>query len=140
MGSIFQRLQFNTSPVMRKNGVKYCSPNICWYQNRQSSLFKFHFRYLCSWVFCEKEMAGGVNRKISAASARGHTRKAKQNSSFKLPSGGFFVLFFLLFDLGAVNLSLCLIYFHRIRIRGNHNIVLSGSLFLFNICHCKNVG
>ncbi|XP_030925526.1 uncharacterized protein LOC115952485 [Quercus lobata] len=32
-------------------------------------------------------MAGGVNRKISAASARGHTRKAKQNSSFKLPSG-----------------------------------------------------
>ncbi|KAL4605839.1 hypothetical protein ACB092_09G059000 [Castanea dentata] len=32
-------------------------------------------------------MAGGVNRKISAASARAHTRKAKQNSSFKLPSG-----------------------------------------------------
>ena len=40
-------------------------------------------------------MAGGVNRKISAASARGHTRKAKQNSSFKLPSGGFFVLLFI---------------------------------------------
>ena len=55
-------------------------------------------------------MAGGVNRKISAASARGHTRKAKQNSSFKLPSGGCFVLFFL-FDLGAVNLSLCLFIF-----------------------------
>ncbi|KAK8593561.1 hypothetical protein V6N13_042863 [Hibiscus sabdariffa] len=38
-------------------------------------------------------MAGGggrgVNRKISAASARAHTRRAKQNSSFKLPSGIF---------------------------------------------------
>uniref|UniRef100_A0A2N9H6U6 AB hydrolase-1 domain-containing protein n=1 Tax=Fagus sylvatica TaxID=28930 RepID=A0A2N9H6U6_FAGSY len=32
-------------------------------------------------------MAGGVNRKISAASARAHTRKSKQNTSFKLPSG-----------------------------------------------------
>ncbi|KAL4605840.1 hypothetical protein ACB092_09G059100 [Castanea dentata] len=32
-------------------------------------------------------MAGGVNRKISTASARSHTRKAKQNSSYKLPSG-----------------------------------------------------
>nr|POF19600.1 hypothetical protein CFP56_65260 [Quercus suber] len=28
-----------------------------------------------------------MNRKISAASARAHTRKARQNSSFKLPSG-----------------------------------------------------
>ena len=56
-------------------------------------------------------MAGGVNRKISAASARGHTRKAKQNSSFKLPSGGFFVLFIYLFDLGAVNLSCALFIF-----------------------------
>ncbi|KAL6145600.1 hypothetical protein ACLB2K_056286 [Fragaria x ananassa] len=34
-------------------------------------------------------MAGGVNRKISAASARAHTRRAKQNSSFRLPSGMF---------------------------------------------------
>ncbi|KAE8668427.1 germin-like protein subfamily 3 member 2-like [Hibiscus syriacus] len=33
--------------------------------------------------------ATGVNRKISAASARAHTRRAKQNSSFKLPSGIF---------------------------------------------------
>ncbi|PON83124.1 Alpha/beta hydrolase fold [Trema orientale] len=32
-------------------------------------------------------MAGGVNRKISAASARAHTRRAKQNTSFQLPSG-----------------------------------------------------
>ncbi|KAG6640572.1 uncharacterized protein LOC122275909 [Carya illinoinensis] len=32
-------------------------------------------------------MAGGVNRKISAASARAHTRRAKQKSSFQLPSG-----------------------------------------------------
>ncbi|KAM0977799.1 hypothetical protein ACFX2C_013847 [Malus domestica] len=32
-------------------------------------------------------MAGGVNRKISAASARAHTRRAKQNSSFQLPAG-----------------------------------------------------
>ncbi|XVF76222.1 hypothetical protein PTKIN_Ptkin13bG0248900 [Pterospermum kingtungense] len=32
---------------------------------------------------------GGVNRKISAASARAHTRRAKQNTSFKLPSGIF---------------------------------------------------
>ncbi|XP_043698127.1 uncharacterized protein LOC122648894 isoform X2 [Telopea speciosissima] len=31
----------------------------------------------------------GVNRKISAASARAHTRKSKQNSSFQLPSGLF---------------------------------------------------
>ncbi|XP_042494357.1 putative aminoacrylate hydrolase RutD isoform X2 [Macadamia integrifolia] len=30
-----------------------------------------------------------VNRKISAASARAHTRKSKQNSSFQLPSGLF---------------------------------------------------
>ncbi|XP_050380330.1 uncharacterized protein LOC126797687 [Argentina anserina] len=34
-------------------------------------------------------MAGGVNRKISAASARAHTRRAKQNSSFRLPPGMF---------------------------------------------------
>ncbi|KAJ4970747.1 hypothetical protein NE237_003846 [Protea cynaroides] len=31
----------------------------------------------------------GANRKISAASARSHTRKSKQNTSFKLPSGLF---------------------------------------------------
>ncbi|KAF8403275.1 hypothetical protein HHK36_011377 [Tetracentron sinense] len=31
----------------------------------------------------------GMNRKISAASARTHTRRAKQNSSFHLPSGMF---------------------------------------------------
>ncbi|XP_015898803.3 uncharacterized protein LOC107432222 isoform X1 [Ziziphus jujuba] len=34
-------------------------------------------------------MAGGVNRKISAASARAHTRRAKSNTGFKLPSGIF---------------------------------------------------
>ncbi|XP_065856781.1 uncharacterized protein [Euphorbia lathyris] len=34
-------------------------------------------------------MAGAVNRKTSAASARSHTRKDKQNSSSKLPSGIF---------------------------------------------------
>ncbi|XP_065855272.1 uncharacterized protein [Euphorbia lathyris] len=34
-------------------------------------------------------MAGGVNRKVSASSARAHTRRANQNSSFKLPSGIF---------------------------------------------------
>ncbi|XP_065856105.1 uncharacterized protein [Euphorbia lathyris] len=34
-------------------------------------------------------MAGGVNKKISASSARAHTRRASQNSSFKLPSGIF---------------------------------------------------
>ncbi|KAI3442838.1 BZIP domain-containing protein [Psidium guajava] len=33
-------------------------------------------------------MAGGVNRKISAASARSHTRRArKQSSPLMLPSG-----------------------------------------------------
>ncbi|GMH09931.1 hypothetical protein Nepgr_011772 [Nepenthes gracilis] len=32
-------------------------------------------------------MAGAVNRKISAASARAHTRKSKQKSPLKLPSG-----------------------------------------------------
>ncbi|CAK9169718.1 unnamed protein product [Ilex paraguariensis] len=32
-------------------------------------------------------MAAGVNRKISAASARSHTRKSKQKTSFPLPSG-----------------------------------------------------
>ncbi|KAL5545869.1 hypothetical protein UlMin_005556 [Ulmus minor] len=31
----------------------------------------------------------GVNKKISAASARAHTRRARQNSSFKLPPGIF---------------------------------------------------
>ncbi|KAA8518587.1 hypothetical protein F0562_016061 [Nyssa sinensis] len=43
-------------------------------------------------------MAAGVNRKISAASARSHTRKGKQNSSFQLPSGMFktiLVVFFM---------------------------------------------
>ncbi|XP_065855287.1 uncharacterized protein [Euphorbia lathyris] len=34
-------------------------------------------------------MVGGVNRKVSASSARAHTRRANQNSSFKLPSGIF---------------------------------------------------
>ena len=129
---------FNFSTLTVQHVTRYEKK---WCKMLLSSLFKFHFRYLCSWVFCEKEMAGGVNRKISAASARGHTRKAKQNSSFKLPSGGFFVLFFIyLIWVLLICLVLCLIYFHRIRIRGNHNIVLSGSLFLFNICHCKNVG
>ncbi|XP_061361926.1 uncharacterized protein LOC133305702 [Gastrolobium bilobum] len=32
-------------------------------------------------------MATGVNRKVSAASARAHTRRAKKNNSFQLPSG-----------------------------------------------------
>ncbi|KAF2292891.1 hypothetical protein GH714_029655 [Hevea brasiliensis] len=32
-------------------------------------------------------MTGGVNRKISAASARAHTRRTKQNSSLKFPPG-----------------------------------------------------
>ncbi|KAI4300461.1 hypothetical protein L6164_033838 [Bauhinia variegata] len=32
-------------------------------------------------------MATGVNRKISAASARAHTRRAKKNTSIQLPSG-----------------------------------------------------
>ena len=98
---------FNFSTLTVQHVTRYEKK---WCKMLQSSLFKFHFRYLCSWVFCEKEMAGGVNRKISAASARDHTRKAKQNSSFKLPSGGFFVLFFL-FDLGAVNLSCALFIF-----------------------------
>ncbi|XVF07689.1 hypothetical protein REPUB_Repub06bG0161500 [Reevesia pubescens] len=40
---------------------------------------------------------GGVNRKISAASARAHTRRAKQNSSFKLSSGTFTKILLLLF-------------------------------------------
>ncbi|OVA05999.1 hypothetical protein BVC80_1707g104 [Macleaya cordata] len=39
----------------------------------------------------------GVNRKISAASARAHTRKSKQNSSFKLPSGMFKTISVVLF-------------------------------------------
>ncbi|KAK3010375.1 hypothetical protein RJ639_012600 [Escallonia herrerae] len=34
-------------------------------------------------------MAAGVSRKISAASARAHTRKSKQKTSFQLPSGLF---------------------------------------------------
>ncbi|XP_002528732.2 uncharacterized protein LOC8267147 [Ricinus communis] len=42
-------------------------------------------------------MAGGVNRKISAASARAHTRRAKQNRSFKLPSGIFSKILLVLF-------------------------------------------
>ena len=32
-------------------------------------------------------MAGGMNRKISAASARAHTRRAKQSSSSPISSG-----------------------------------------------------
>ncbi|KAL5545870.1 hypothetical protein UlMin_005557 [Ulmus minor] len=32
-------------------------------------------------------MAGGVNRKIAAASARAHTRRAKKSTSFQLPPG-----------------------------------------------------
>ncbi|XP_021908742.1 uncharacterized protein LOC110822829 [Carica papaya] len=46
-------------------------------------------------------MAGGVNRKISAASARAHTRRAKQNSSFKLPSG-IFTKILLVFFVGSL--------------------------------------
>ncbi|KAK9289678.1 hypothetical protein L1049_007836 [Liquidambar formosana] len=42
-------------------------------------------------------MAGGVNRKVSAASARAHTRRAKQNSSFPLPSGMFKKILVVLF-------------------------------------------
>ncbi|KAK9289781.1 hypothetical protein L1049_007940 [Liquidambar formosana] len=42
-------------------------------------------------------MAGGVNRKVSAASARAHTRRAKQNSSFQLPSGMFKKILVVLF-------------------------------------------
>ncbi|KAK9122775.1 hypothetical protein Sjap_012377 [Stephania japonica] len=34
-------------------------------------------------------MAVGVNRKISAASARAHTRRSKQNTAFRLPPGIF---------------------------------------------------
>ncbi|GLT40627.1 hypothetical protein SLA2020_147450 [Shorea laevis] len=41
-------------------------------------------------------MAGGV-RKVSAASARAHTRRAKQRSSFKLPSGIFAKILVVLF-------------------------------------------
>uniref|UniRef100_A0A2C9V8D5 AB hydrolase-1 domain-containing protein n=1 Tax=Manihot esculenta TaxID=3983 RepID=A0A2C9V8D5_MANES len=41
-------------------------------------------------------MAGGVNRKISAASARAHTRRAKQNNSLKLPPGIFSKILLLL--------------------------------------------
>ncbi|KAJ0088560.1 hypothetical protein Patl1_32491 [Pistacia atlantica] len=46
-------------------------------------------------------MAAGVNRKISAASARAHTRRAKQNSSFKLPSG-IFITTLLVFFVGIL--------------------------------------
>lgn len=42
-------------------------------------------------------MAGGVNRKISAASARSHTRRAKQGSPLVLPSGSFTKLLAVLF-------------------------------------------
>lgn len=38
-----------------------------------------------------------MNRKISAASARSHTRRAKQSSSFKLPSGIFSKILLVLF-------------------------------------------
>ncbi|GKV38953.1 hypothetical protein SLEP1_g46800 [Rubroshorea leprosula] len=41
-------------------------------------------------------MAGGV-RKVSAASARAHTRRARQRSSFKLPSGIFAKILVVLF-------------------------------------------
>ncbi|GLT89973.1 hypothetical protein SLE2022_079280 [Rubroshorea leprosula] len=41
-------------------------------------------------------MAGGV-RKVSAASARAHTRRAKQRSSFKVPSGIFAKILVVLF-------------------------------------------
>ena len=46
-------------------------------------------------------MASGVNRKISAASARAHTRKSKQ-SSFRLPSGGCYLIFSFNRFLGSV--------------------------------------
>ncbi|KAK9290464.1 hypothetical protein L1049_008634 [Liquidambar formosana] len=42
-------------------------------------------------------MAGGVNRKVSAATARAHTRRARQNSSFPLPSGMFKKILVVLF-------------------------------------------
>ena len=55
-----------------------------------------HICSCCCWIWVGilwgTKMAGGMNRKISAASARAHTRRAKQNSSFKLPSGPFFFL------------------------------------------------
>lgn len=38
-----------------------------------------------------------MNRKISAASARAHTRKSRQSSSFRLPSGGCSLIFYLFF-------------------------------------------
>jgi hypothetical protein len=60
------------------------------------------------------EMAGGVNRKISAASARAHTRKARQKSSFQLPSGGF-SFFFFFFRSDTVEVFI-LPYFYRISI------------------------
>ncbi|KAK8651253.1 hypothetical protein V6N13_140862 [Hibiscus sabdariffa] len=44
---------------------------------------------------------GGVNRKISAASARAHTRKAKQNTSFNLPSD-LFTKILLVLSVGAL--------------------------------------
>ncbi|KAE8684839.1 germin-like protein subfamily 3 member 2-like [Hibiscus syriacus] len=44
---------------------------------------------------------GGVNRKISAASARAHTRKAKQTTSFNLPSG-LFTKILLVLSVGAL--------------------------------------
>ncbi|XP_022767098.1 uncharacterized protein LOC111311726 isoform X2 [Durio zibethinus] len=42
-------------------------------------------------------MAGGVNRKISAASARAHTRKSNRGTSFKLPAGMFRTILAVLF-------------------------------------------
>jgi len=56
-------------------------------------------------------MATGVSRKISAASARSHTRRANKSSSFQLPSGGsllFHSLFFFLHQslMGRVVLQL----------------------------------
>ncbi|KAK8638921.1 hypothetical protein V6N13_137329 [Hibiscus sabdariffa] len=44
---------------------------------------------------------GGVNRKISAASARAQTRKAKQNTPFNLPSG-LFTKVLLVLSVGAL--------------------------------------
>ena len=51
-------------------------------------------------------MAGGVNRKISAASARGHTRKASKTVPLSFPQVGF--LFFLFIYLIWV-LLICLV-------------------------------
>ena len=55
------------------------------------SFWKTFFVVSRDWV---SNLAVGVNRKISAASARTHTRKSRQ-TSFRLPSGWFSLVFYL---------------------------------------------